>query len=179
MHDDIEAVLLSEAAIHRRLDELARRITADYDDGQPLSVVALLNGSIPFLADLLRRIPLPLRVESLRVSSYQGRASRGTVRFHEPALPEVCGRRVLLVDDILDTGETLRAVQERFTAEAGASDLRTCVLLRKERQIPPRAQADYVAFSIPDRFVVGYGLDCDGLYRNLPYIGVLREERAP
>ena len=177
MHDDIEAVLLPEAAIHRRLDELARQIVRDYA-GTPLTLVALLNGCIPFLADLLRRISLPLQVESLRVSSYRGRASCGSVRFHGLALPDVRGRRVLLVDDILDTGETLRAVQERFAAEGAAIDLCSCVLLRKERAKPALAKADYVAFSIPDRFVVGYGLDYNGYYRNLPYIGVLREATA-
>jgi hypoxanthine phosphoribosyltransferase len=175
MTDDIQKVLFHESTILARLDELADRIVRDYR-GKDVTVVGILNGSCLFLGDLLRRIPLPLKVDCLSVASYHGGTkSSGTVAFRQSDLPDVAGRHVLLVDDILDTGRTLAAVKGRFEAEGAAKDVRSCVLLKKDIPREEFLTSDYVGFEIPNEFVVGYGLDYMGHYRNLPYIGVLNE----
>jgi hypoxanthine phosphoribosyltransferase len=176
MLTDIEKVLLEESAIHARLDELARELVRDYE-GRHVTFVAILNGSCLFLADLLRRIPLPLKVDCLSVASYHGGTqSSGTVQFRQSDLPDVSGRHVLLLDDILDTGRTLAAVKRRFEEDGNAVSVKTCVLLRKDIPREEDVSADYIGFDIPNEFVVGYGLDFMGLYRNLPFIGVLNEQ---
>ena len=171
--ESIERILFPAAAIAARLDALATDITAFYQ-GKPLTVLAILNGSLPFAADLLRRIPLPLHLDCLSVASYYGgTASSGTVSFLQTRLPEVAGRHVLLLDDILDTGLTLHAVRQRLSAETAPLSIRSAVLLRKRKPRAEPFEADYVGFDIEDEFVVGYGLDYQGRYRNLPEIGVL------
>ncbi len=176
MLNDIERTLYHEQTILRRLDELAAQITTDYT-GRDLTVIAVLNGSLFFMADLLRRIQLPLRLDSLSVSSYHGGTqSTGLVTFDQTSLPDVEGRHVLILDDILDTGLTLNAIRDRLLAEASPASVRICVLLRKEKPRARELEADYVGFDIGDEFVVGYGLDFDERYRNLPFIGVLKPE---
>ena len=166
-------VLLDEKSIAARLDEMAAAITAHYR-GKPLTVVAVLNGSLVFAADLLRRIPLPLKLECLSVASYHGETeSSGVVTFLQSTLPDVAGRHVLLLDDILDTGRTLSAIHGKLSAEGNPEDVRIAVLLRKHKARVAPVEADYVGFSIRDEFVVGYGLDFQGEYRNLPMIAVL------
>ncbi|MFZ9920816.1 MAG: hypoxanthine phosphoribosyltransferase [Terrimicrobiaceae bacterium] len=172
---DIARVLYHESTILSRLDELAHRITTDYSDKE-LTVVSILNGSFIFMADLLRRVPLPLQIDSWSVSSYHGMKSRGQIQFRQQEIADVRGRHVLLLDDILDSGLTLRAIKERLAAESGALSIRSCVLLRKNVERDSATEADYVGFDIPNEFVVGYGLDYNEQYRNLPYIGVLKEE---
>lgn len=175
MHQDIERVLIDEAVISRRLDGMAREVLVDFGPG-PLVVVGILKGALVFMADLLRRIPVPLEIECLNVASYHGGTeSSGTVAFLDRALPPVAGRRVLVLDDILDTGRTLAAVTAELRA-AGAAEVRTGVLLAKDKARAAEVEADYIGFAIGDEFVVGYGLDYNGLYRNLPYVGVLRPE---
>ena len=173
---DLQRVLFHESTILRRLDEIAADITDDFSDrAGELTVVAVLNGSFMFLSDLLRRIPLPLRVECVSVSSYHGTTqSSGTVTFDQLSTPAVAGRHVLILDDILDSGLTLHAIREKL-AGAGARSVRICVLLRKIRTRVRDVDADYVGFDIADEFVVGYGLDFQEQYRNLPCIGVLRD----
>jgi hypoxanthine phosphoribosyltransferase len=174
MLDDIERTLFHEQTILRRLDELGAEITRDYD-GRDLTVVAVLNGSILFVADLVRRIQLPLRLDCIGVSSYHGGTeSSGVVTFDQDSLPAVEGRHVLILDDILDTGRTLHAIRDRLSREAGALSVRICVLLRKAKPRAAELEADYVGFDIADEFVVGYGLDYMEKYRNLPFIGVLK-----
>jgi hypoxanthine phosphoribosyltransferase len=137
-----------------------------------------LKGAVFFSADLLRRIPRSLEIAYVSVASYHGGTeSSGTVEFLDPELPEVSGRAVLVLDDILDTGRTLRAVCERLR-RAGAAEIRTGVLLAKDKARAADVRADYVGFEIGDEFVVGYGLDYQGRYRNLPFVGVLKEEAA-
>ena len=139
-------------------------------------MVAVLNGSLIFAADLLRRIPLPLRLDCLRVASYHGGTeSTGTVTFHQLNLPDVRGRHVLVLDDILDSGRTLHAICARLRGESPAS-VRVGVLLRKAKVRAEELDADFVGFEIGDEFVVGYGLDYAERYRNLPFVGVLRRE---
>jgi hypoxanthine phosphoribosyltransferase len=176
MLDDVEKVLFHEQTILARLDGLAAQITTDYRDKE-LSVIAVLNGSLIFAADLLRRLPLPLKLDCLAVASYHGSTqSSGTVNFRQISLPDVEGRHVLILDDILDTGRTLHAICEKLRAEARPLSVRICVLLRKEKVRTAEMEADYVAFDIGDEFVVGYGLDFQERYRNLPFIGVLRTQ---
>lgn len=166
-------ILFSATAIAARLDDLAAELTAFYR-GKPLTVLAILNGSLPFAADLLRRIPIPLHLECLSVASYHGGTeSSGVVTFRQSALPPVAGRDVLLLDDILDTGRTLHAVRQRLLAEASPRSVRVAVLLRKKKERAEPLEADYAGFDIADEFVVGYGLDHDGRYRNLPDVRVL------
>ena len=175
MQRDIERVLFDGPAIHKRLEEMAAQMTSDYPDRE-LAVIAILTGSLMFVSDLLRQIPLPLRLDCLSVASYKGKATTsGDVIFKQLAVPDVTGRDVLILDDILDTGNTLASVRKRV--EAGKPrTIRVCVLLSKRKQRARDVHADYVGFEIEDEFVVGYGLDFMERYRNLPYVGVLRKE---
>jgi hypoxanthine phosphoribosyltransferase len=171
---DIERKLFDEEAILRRLDELAVQITEDYR-GKELTVVAILNGSLIFAADLLRRVPLPLKLDCISVTSYHGGTeSSGSVTFDQLSLPDVHGSHVLIVDDILDTGRTLHAVCARLRREGNPLSIRVCVMLRKLKPRAEEMEADYTGFDIGDEFVVGYGLDFQERYRNLPFIGTLR-----
>jgi hypoxanthine phosphoribosyltransferase len=171
---DLEQVLIPAPQLRRRVGEIARALTRDYAGGD-LLLVPLLTGTIIFLADLLRCLNLPLRVDFLGVSSYRdGTVSRELILTKELRL-EARDRHVLLVDDILDTGRTLAWVTAKLRTLRPRS-LRTCVLLDKPARRVEPVQADYVGFTIPDVFVVGYGLDFAERYRNLPFVGVLRRE---
>jgi len=175
MQADLSRVLFDEATIHRRLDELAAQISDDYRNRE-LTVIAILNGSLMFMADLLRRIPLPLTLDCLSVASYNGGIeTTGELIFRQVALPDVEGRHILILDDILDSGVTLAAVQEKLETAKPAS-IRICVLLQKERTRLRPVEAHYVGFQIADEFVVGYGLDYMERYRNLPCVGVLKPD---
>ena len=174
MQSHLKRVLFREEEIALRLDQLAGEITEDYR-GKELSVLAVLNGSLIFMADLLRRIPLPLQLDCLRVKSYHGGTeSTGRVEFDRTALPDIDGRHVLLLDDILDSGHTLAAIIDTIWSAAQPESLKSCVLLRKLKKRSRPVEADYVGFDIEDEFVVGYGLDYREQYRNLPLIGVLK-----
>jgi hypoxanthine phosphoribosyltransferase len=165
-------VLLSEAQIQQRVRQLGRQIEADYQ-GKPLTIVAVLTGSLILLADLIRQIQLPLRVALLQASSYKGATTTAApLVVNEAFSPEVDGRDVLLLDDILDTGHTLSTLV-RHMGDRGALSVRTAVLLRKigRQQVP--FEPEYCGFTIPDAFVVGYGLDYNDDYRHLPYVAIL------
>ncbi len=167
-------ILISEAEIQARIQELGRQIEADYQ-GKPLTIVAILTGSLIVLADLVRQIGLPLRVALLQASSYKGATTTaGTLVINESFAPDVAGRDVLLLDDILDTGRTLSTLVARM-GDRGARSVRTAVLLRKLGRQEIAIEPDYCGFEIPDKFVVGYGLDFDDDYRHLPYVAVLPE----
>ena len=175
MQEDLERVLFDEATILRRLDVLAAKISNDYRDRE-LTVIAILNGSLIFMADLMRRIPLPLKLDCLSVASYHGGLqTSGEVIFRQIAPPDVAGRHILLLDDILDSGVTINAIREKLQT-ANPRSIRVCVLLRKQKERARAVDADYVGFDIADEFVVGYGLDYMERYRNLPCIGVLKKE---
>src|ERR1700719_407963 len=157
MQADLERVLFDEPTILGRLDEIAAQISKDYRDRE-LTVIAVLNGSLMFMADLLRRIPLPLKLDCLSVASYHGRTeTSGEVIFKQVA-PNVTDRHVLVLDDILDSGHTLAAIRDKLQA-AKPRSIRSCVLLSKKKQRARLVNADYVGFEIEDEFVVGYGLD--------------------
>ncbi len=164
-------ILINEAEILERVRQLGRQIEADYQ-GKPLTIVAVLTGSLIFLSDLIRQIQIPHRVALLQASSYRGATTvASSLTINEGFLPEVAGRDVLLLDDILDTGHTL-ATLLRWMSERGAHSVRTAVLLRKIGRQEVHLEPDYCGFEIPDVFVVGYGLDYDDDYRHLPYVGV-------
>ncbi|HEY8965228.1 MAG TPA: hypoxanthine phosphoribosyltransferase [Candidatus Methylacidiphilales bacterium] len=160
--------LISSAALQKRVGELARAITAHYR-GKPLVVVALLNGSLFFLVDLLRRLPPETGVECWRVSSYEGTASKGKLHGLDRCTGDFKGRHVLLLDDILDTGLTLHAVGAHLR-KLGAEKVEVCVLLNKRKRRTVKIAPKWSGFRIGNEFVVGYGLDYDGKYRSLKSI---------
>lgn len=176
LYDHLERVLIDADALRTRIAEMGAHLTKDFS-GRPLTVVTILQGGAVFMADLVREIHLPMKLESISVASYHGGTeSSGTVTFHQSRLPDIDDRHVLLLDDILDSGRTIDAILRRFRGECRPLSLSVCVLLSKrvERAVP--VEADYAGFEIGNEFVVGYGLDYDGEYRNLPVIGVLKPE---
>ncbi len=169
----LDHVLVSEVAIKKRIKALAEKINRAYR-GQDLTVIAIVNGALIFAADLLRQLRTPLRLDCLRATSYHsGTQAGGKPVIVDNLKLDITGQKVLLVDDILDTGNTLFAVRELLLAK-GAASVRTCVLLDKKARRSVPFEAEYVGFVIPDEFVVGYGLDFNERYRNLPCIGVLK-----
>ncbi len=168
---EVERVLITEGQIARRIRAMSRDIARDYA-GREMVVVSLLNGTVMFLADLIRNLSLPLRLDFMGVSSYGAGTESGELVFTKELRLGVRGRDVLLVDDILDTGKTLCRVLSKIRA-LKPRRIRTCVLLNKAARRVEAVEADYVGFEIPDLFVVGYGLDFAERYRNLPFVGVL------
>jgi len=169
---EVERVLITEDQIARRIRGMSREITRAFR-GRELVVVAVLNGTVVFLADLIRNLSLPLRLDFISVSSYRDGTNPGELVFTKELRLDVRGRDVLLVDDILDTGKTMHRVMSKLRA-LKPRRIWTCVLLNKAVRRVERIRADYVGFEIPDVFVVGYGLDFAERYRNLPFVGVLR-----
>jgi hypoxanthine phosphoribosyltransferase len=172
--NELERVLISEGQLQRRVRQLARALASDFA-GRDLVVVSLLNGTVLFLADLIRRLSLPLRLDFIGVSSYREGTESHELVFTKELRLDVRGRDVLLVDDILDTGKTLSSVLDKVQRLQPRA-MKTCVLLDKAARRATDVQADYVGFEIPDLFVVGYGLDYAERYRNLPFLGVLKPE---
>jgi hypoxanthine phosphoribosyltransferase len=167
-------ILIPAERIRERVAEMARQIAADYRD-RPVTIVGVLTGSLIFLADLIRQLDLPLRVALIQASSYRGAStSPGELRIGPELTPDVHGRHVLLLDDILDTGQTLSRLSGRLRG-MGVASLKVAVLLRKQGRLQVSLEPDYFGFDIPDAFVVGYGLDFNDEYRHLPYIAVLPE----
>ena len=175
MKDDIESVLVSEEELSVICDELAARITEDYkNSGRELVFVVILKGSIFFATDLIRRIPLPVSIEFMKVSSYgSGTESSGFIQVHLDLKRSVAGADVIIVEDIIDSGKTLNKLSSLFR-DRGAHSIRCCTLLDKPERRQVALEADYVGRCIPDKFVVGYGLDYDEKYRGLPYVGILK-----
>lgn len=170
---DLNRVLLSAESIRSRVMELAKEIEKDYA-GKVITVVVLMDGALFFVADLLRQIDLPIRLVTLGASSYHGgMESTGQVKINWPAGVDFADHDVLLLDDILDTGLTLKALRERLLQE-NPSTLHTAVLLDKKRPREHDVPLDYCGFEIEDEFVVGYGMDYQGRFRNLPCIGILK-----
>lgn len=177
MEADIGRILIPRQTIARRVCELADEIAATYGDhASGLVLVPILSGSLIFVADLMRCLPFVMRIAVLSVSSYRGKTTRaGQAAITNGLPPDLRGRHILVVDDILDTGNTLRLVMGRLGEQQPAS-LRMCVLLRKKTKAPPDLKPDFLGFDIDDVFVVGYGLDFNDMYRNWPDIAVLRPE---
>lgn len=175
VHPDVERILITEARIHRRVRELAAEIGRAYPKTE-VSVLGVLNGGMVFLGELLHRLPMPTQLDSVVASSYRaGTVPRGRVKLYRNFRLPLRGRHVLVVDDILDTGKTLSLICQHVRRCQPAS-VRTCVLLDKPARRVAPFTADFVGFTIPDKFVVGYGLDFAERYRNLPYIAVLKPQ---
>ena len=168
---EVERILITDDLLARRIRQMSREIERDFR-GREMVVVSLLNGTVMFLADLIRNLSLPLRLDFIGVSSYGAGTESGELVFTKELRLDVRGRDVLLVDDILDTGKTLYRVMHKLKA-LKPRRLKTCVLLNKAARRVEDVQADYTGFEIPDFFVVGYGLDFAERYRNLPFVGVL------
>lgn len=172
LHDRTEVkVLLSEVDIKEGVSRLANDLTAQYGK-DPLTIIGIMTGSIILLADLIRMLEMPLRVGVVQTSSYRSGEERGELRINDSMMLDIQDRDVLLVDDIFDTGHTLSQVVERVR-QMGAKSLRSAVLLNKTGRQEVDYRPDFVTFDIPDEFVIGYGLDYDDEYRNLPFIGCL------
>ncbi len=168
---EVERILITDRQIARRIRQMSLEIEHDFT-GREMVVVSLLNGTVMFLADLVRNLSLPLRLDFIGVSSYGAGTESGELVFTKELRLDVRGRDVLLVDDILDTGKTLHRVLGNLRA-LKPRRIKTCVLLNKAARRVEDVEADYVGFEIPDFFVVGYGLDFAERYRNLPFVGVL------
>ncbi len=180
MEADLARILLRREEIQARVRAMAAEIAAGYEGHQAgLTIVPILSGSIVFLADLIRELPVKMKIAMVHVSTYPGeRVVAEEPRLVAEVVGEIGGRHVLIVDDILDTGRTLRKVHALVMQQQPAS-LRTAVLLRKRNKAPRDIRVDFVGFDIDDLFVVGYGLDYGDYYRNFPHIGVLRSELMP
>ena len=175
MNKDVARILVSEDEIIRRSIELGKQISEDYKDKKAPILVALLKGSVPFLAELMKHIELDIEYDFMDVSSYEGTESIGDIRILKDLDRYIRGENVLLVEDIVDTGRTLKTVK-KLMKDKGASDVKIVSLLDKPDRRVVDIQAEYVGFIIPNEFVIGYGLDFNQKYRNLPYVGVLKEE---
>lgn len=173
MHQDIDHVLFSEEEIRTAIDRVAEEVTAAYD-GLDLTVVSVLKGSCIFASDLIRRIPIPLELAFVSAASYREGTEAGHLELSFfPTAAEIAGRTLLLVDDILDTGRTLSALTAELRRR-GAASVRSCVFLDKPARRATDYRPDFRCFEVEDLFVVGYGLDLDGRYRNLPYVAALK-----
>lgn len=175
MHKNVDRILFNAEDIEKRCKELGKEITDDYKkQGEAPLLVALLKGSVPFLADIMREIDLDIQFDCMDVSSYAGTESVGDVKIIKDLDCSLDGVSVLLVEDIVDTGRTLSKVIT-LLKNKGAKDVKVVTLLDKPSRRVIDVEADYVGFTIEDEFVIGYGLDYDQLYRNLPYVGVLKK----
>ena len=175
IHPDLESVLYTEEQIKRRIRGLAREIKAVYGDRE-FTIISLINGAVMFTADLMREIDNPVRLDCIRVSSYgNSTKSVGAPQIVADLTLDIKNRHVLIIDDILDTGKTLSLVAS-LARKLRPASLRSCVLLDKKARREVKFEADFVGFEIPNKFVVGYGLDFAERYRNLPCIGVLKTE---
>jgi hypoxanthine phosphoribosyltransferase len=174
MENDIERVLFTEKNILSKLDNLGCQISNQYAD-KDLTIIAIMNGSIMFMSDLIKRISIPLQIDCWSVSSYHGHKSTGTINFRQHEISDLTNRHVLLLDDILDSGLTMHTIKNKILNTTNALSVSSCVLLSKQVPRVEEIEADYVGFTIDNEFVVGYGLDYNEHYRNLPYIGVLKK----
>ena len=176
MHKDLEKILISEEEIREAAKNLAAQIEADYKDEEDIVLVGLLKGSLPFMADLLKHISMMCKIDFMCVSSYgKGTKSTGRVNIIKDLSEPIDDKNVIIVEDIIDSGNTLSFIKKYFSAK-NAKSVRICTLLNKPSRREVEIDVDYIGFEVPDEFVVGYGLDYQEYYRNLPYIGVLKPE---
>lgn len=173
MNKDIKEILLTEEEMIEKSKELGSAITKDYSG--ELTAIGILKGAVPFMAELIKRIDLPVVMDFMKVSSYSGTESSGKVKVLKDLDFGVEGKDLLIIEDIIDTGTTLSYLIE-LLKERGAKSIKICTLLNKPERRKKSVHVDYVGFEIEDKFVVGYGMDFNEKYRNLPYIGILKEE---
>ncbi len=176
MHKDLESILLTEEEIAAKIEELGEVLTRDYEGKDPV-IIGVLNGVVVFYADMVRKIKVPCQMDFMSIASYVGSTSTGKAILRQDLKTDIEGRHVLILEDIFDTGRSLSYTVELLKLRNPAS-IKICTLLDKpDRRMPGvTLKADYVGFTIPNHFVVGYGLDYNEKYRNLPYIGVLKPE---
>lgn len=176
MHQDIDHILVSEEQLQAKVAELGAQISRDYE-GRELLLVSILKGSVVFMADLMRAVSIPCAIDFMVVSSYGGAntESTGLVKIVKDLDADLTGKDVLIVEDILDTGITLSRLMPVLKMR-NPSSVRLCTILSKPSRRKTQIEPDYIGFEVPDEFVVGYGLDFDEKYRNLPYVGVLKPE---
>lgn len=176
MHKDVKHILISEQEIKAKTKELGKEITEYYKNHEtPPVLVALLKGSVPFLAELIKHIELDIEYDFMDVSSYEGTESKRDVRIIKDLDRSIVGTEILLVEDIVDTGHTLNSIIT-ILKNKGAKDCKVVSLLDKPSRREVEIEADFLGFEIPNEFVIGFGLDFDEKYRNLPYVGVLKDE---
>ena len=175
LENDVAEILIDEATLQAKVAELGAQISADYADRQ-VTLISVLKGALPFMADIMRAITSPVRIDLMEVSSYGGSTeTSGKVRILKDLSSSIEGKDVLIIEDIIDTGLTLNYLT-RYLRGKGPRSLHICTLLDKPARRLVDIDITYLGFTIPDRFVIGYGLDYDEIYRNLPYIGVLKPE---
>lgn len=174
MHNDVEKILIKEDEIASIVKKLGAEITEEYRDKNPL-ILCVLKGAAPFASDVFRAIDTPAEIEFVQISSYGNGTTSGTLKIKRDFEGDVTGRHLIVVDDILDTGNTLRYFCDYLKSKNAAS-VKLCVMLDKKERRQADIVADYVGAVVPDEFIVGYGLDYAEKYRNLPYIGVLKRE---
>ena len=175
LHNDIERVLISEEEIKKIVEEIAEKINHDYD-GEELTVVVILRGSLIFASDLIRHLNIPVKVEFMQASSYgSGTSSSGFIKITHDINTDICGKNILIIEDIIDSGNTLFRLKSVLEAR-GPKSCNICALLDKPDRRVTNVDVKYSGKAIPDEFVVGYGLDYAENYRHIPYIGVLKKE---
>lgn len=174
MHNDVQQIIIDEKKIDEIVTRLANQVNAEFE-GEELVVVPVLSGAMIFMADLVRKLTMPMSIECIKVSSYGSGTVSGELTMRLDVSQDFSGRNVLIVEDIIDSGNTLLFLKNLFLSR-GAKSVKTCAMLDKPSRRTANMQADYVGEKIPDEFVVGYGLDYDEKYRNLPYIGILKRD---
>lgn len=174
MNNDIEKVLFDQEQLNKRMDELAKELNQKYQGQEPI-VVPVMTGAMIFAADMVKRLDFKLKVDPIKASSYAGTTSTGEVKLVQDIKSDVQGRSILFMEDIIDTGRTLKFLSE-LMKKRGAKSVEVCCMLDKPDTRQVDFQANYFGFKAPNAFLVGYGLDYDGFYRNLPYIGILKKE---
>jgi len=174
MMNDIQEILVSEEQIKNRVAELGAQLSEEYAGKRPI-LVGILKGVVPFYAAMAQAMTIPVQEDFMCVSSYEGTQSTGSLTFRKDLDVDITGRDVVILEDILDTGRTLKKIKELLLSR-GPSSVKICTLLDKPAGRKVELDADYVGFTIPDAFVVGYGLDYDEFYRNLPFVGVVKPE---
>ncbi|MBU3830287.1 MAG: hypoxanthine phosphoribosyltransferase [Candidatus Limosilactobacillus merdavium] len=173
MNNDIERVLYSEEEINHRMDELAEQLTAEYKGQRPL-IISVMTGAVLFTVDMIKRMDIMAKLDFIDVSSYYGgTSSTGKVKLVQDLKSDVADRQIIIMEDIVDTGHTLKYLID-LLKERGAKSVKVCTLLDKPEGRQVDVKADYVGFNVPNEFLVGYGLDYKGYYRNLPYVGILK-----
>ena len=176
MHKDIQEILISQEQIQNRIQELGKELLRDYGDKDPV-FVGVLKGVVVFYADMIRAFDAPCQLDFMWISSYKGTQSTGNMLVRQDITTDLTGRHVVILEDILDTGRSLKFTRDHLLSR-GAASVKICTLLDKpEGRVPGyEIDADYIGFSIPNAFVVGFGLDYNEKYRNLPYVGILKPE---
>ena len=173
--DDLKKILVSEEQIANRCKELGRQLDHDYADKHNVLFVGILKGSVPFMAELIKRVSIDIEIDFMAVSSYSGTESLGDIKIIKDLEQSIQGRDLILVEDIVDTGVTIDSLKA-LLYNKGANDVKVVTLLDKPSRRQVDIKADYIGFEVENEFVVGFGLDYNQRYRNLPYVGVLKEE---